>query len=72
MSFSNAFKTTSIPQLSERLEQRRNLLRLVHDRAAAAALREDIRVLESHIAAKLEAVQPVVSFAAYKRLRRAR
>jgi len=48
------------------------LLRLMHNRAAVAALREDIRILESHIAAKLEAAQPVVSFAAYKRLRRAR
>ncbi len=72
MSFANAFKATSIPELSERLEQRRNLLRLVHNRAVVAALREDIRILESHIAAKLEAAQPVVSFAAYKRLRRAR
>lgn len=71
MPFPNAFKATTIPDLCERLEQRRYLLRLVKDRVAAAELREDIRVLESHLAAKLEAAQPVVSFAAYKRLRRA-
>lgn len=72
MPFPNAFKATTIPDLCERLEQRRNLLRLVQDRAAAAALREDIRVLGSYLATKLEAAQPVVNFAAYKRLRRAR
>lgn len=62
----------TIVDLADHLASRRSLLRMVNDRAAAAALREEIRVIESRLAAKCEASQPVVNFAAYKRLMRAR
>lgn len=65
-------KDESIIELADHLATRRNLLRQVQDRAIAAALREEVRVIESRIAAKLEAAEPVVNFATYKRLMRAR
>lgn len=65
-------KRDTIIDLADHLAGRRTLLRLVQDRAAAAALRAEIKVIESRIAAKLEAAEPVVNFAAYKRLIRAR
>ena len=65
-------ETATITDLCDHLARRHRLLRVVQDHAAAAALREHIRILQSKIAAKQEAAQPVVNFAAYKRLMRAR